>query len=160
VTEPPVDTVEVGASPDQIWAILDDPAALGRILPGCESIAREAPDRYVAVLASKVQFMTIRSDVVATLQDADPPHHLRLVLEGRPRGLGGSFRCEIPFDIAPNGAAGSRVAYSVGLTLGGSLAGFGGAMLTDTLRGQVGELVRNIEREVGKGSPGAPGPAA
>ncbi len=126
MTEPPVDTVEVGASPAEIWAILDDPAALGRILPGCESIAREAPDRYVAVLASKVQFMTIRSDVVATLHDADPPHHLRLVLEGRPRGLGGSFRCEVPFDIVPNGAAGSRVAYSVGLTLGGSLAGFGG----------------------------------
>jgi carbon monoxide dehydrogenase subunit G len=160
VTEPPVDTIEVGASPAEIWAILDDPAALGRILPGCESIAREAPGRYVAVLASKVQFMTIRSDVVATLHDADPPHHLLLILEGRPRGLGGSFRCEVPFDIVPNGAAGSRVAYSVGLTLGGSLAGFGGASLTDTLRRQVGELVRNIEREVGRDLPDAPGPAA
>jgi carbon monoxide dehydrogenase subunit G len=160
VTEPTVDTVEVAALPAEIWAILDDPAALGRILPGCESITREAPDRYVAVLASKVQFMTVRSDVVATLHDADPPHHLRLVLEGRPRGLGGSFRCEVPFDIEPNGSAGSRVAYSVGLTLGGSLAGFGGAMLTDTLRGQVGELVRNIEREVARRSPGAPGSSA
>ena len=44
--------------------------------------------------------MTVRSDVVATLHDADPPRHLRLVLEGRPRGLGGSFRLDVPFDIA------------------------------------------------------------
>lgn len=159
MTEPAVDTIEVAASPAEIWAILDDPAALGRILPGCESIAREAPDRYVAVLASKVQFMTVRSDVVATLHDADPPRHVRLVLEGRPRGLGGSFRCEVPFDIEAHGAAGARVTYSVGLTLGGSLAGFGGAMLTDTLRRQVGELVRNIEREVKHDDPAGPGAA-
>ena len=29
----PVDSVEVGATPEAIWTILDDPTALGRILP-------------------------------------------------------------------------------------------------------------------------------
>ena len=157
MTERGVDSVDVGATPDRIWALLDDPAALGRILPGCESIIREAPDRYVAVLATNVQFMTIRSDVVATVHDADPPRHLRLVLDGRPRGLGGSFQLDVPFDVTPLGDAGSRITYSVGLSLTGGLAGFGGPMLTDTLRRQVGELVRNIDREgAGEGKP-APG---
>lgn len=152
MSEPAVDRVEVAATPEAIWGILDDPAALGRILPGCESIVRQAPDRFAAVIASKVQFMTVRSDVVATLHDADPPRHLRLVLEGRPRGLGGSFRLEVPFDIAPLGPGRSTVAYSVALQLSGSLAGFGGAVLTDTLRRQIGELVRNIERDVAASS--------
>jgi carbon monoxide dehydrogenase subunit G len=95
--------------------------------------------------------MTVRSDVVATLVDADRPNHLRLVLEGRPRGLGGSFRLDVPFDIAAHGPGLSRVSYSVGLELGGSLKGFGGPTLTAALQQQVGELVKNIEREVEKG---------
>lgn len=151
----PAESVEVGATPDAIWTILDDPEALGRILPGCESIVREGPDRFVAVIASKTRFMTVRSDVVATLHDADPPRHLRLVLDGRPRGLGGSFRLDVPFDIAPVGPGRSSVSYSVALELGGSLSRFGGPMLTGALSDQIGELVRNIEREVVPGPPGA-----
>jgi len=160
MTEPPVDTVDVAAAPARIWALLDDPAALGRMLPGCESIVREAPDRYVAVLATNVQFMTVRSDVVATLHDADPPRHLRLVLDGTPRGFGGSFHLDVPFDIAPVGEDRSRVSYTVGLTLSGGLAGFGGPMLTETLRRLVGELVRNIGVEAAGGTVGGSGPAA
>jgi carbon monoxide dehydrogenase subunit G len=148
MTEPIVDDVEVGASPEAIWAMLDDPDALARILPGCESIVREAPDRFAAVIASKIRFMTIRSDVVATLHEADPPRHLRLLLEGRPRGLGGSFRVSIPFDIEALGPNRSRVAYSVALELSGSLSAFGGSALAEPLRAQIGELIRNAEREI------------
>ena len=91
-----VDTVEVGASARAIWTMLDDPEALARILPGCESIVRETPDRFVAVIASKVRFMTIRSDVVATLLEADRPRHVRLQLDGSASGLGGSFNVSTP----------------------------------------------------------------
>lgn len=155
MTDPVVDAVEVGASPEAIWAMLDDPDALARILPGCESIVRQAPDRFAAVIASKVRFMTIRSDVVATLLEADRPRHLRLLLEGRPRGLGGSFRVSIPFDIEALGPDRSRVAYSVSLDLSGSLSAFGGTALAEPLRAQIGELIRNAEREAGPRSPDA-----
>ena len=162
MTEPSrdrVQTVELAATPEAIWGILDDPAALGRILPGCESILRVSPDRFNAVVASKVRFMTVRSDVVATLLEADRPRHVRLVLEGRPRGLGGSFRLDVPFDIVALGPARSSVGYSVGLELGGSLKGFGGPTLTEALTGQIGELVRNIERELGDRPSTPPGGA-
>lgn len=159
MTDPVVDTVEVGASPEAIWAMLDDPDALARILPGCESIVRQAPDRFAAVIASKVRFMTIRSDVVATLLEADRPRHLRIQLDGRPRGLGGSFKVSIPFDIEALGPDRSRVAYSLSLDLSGSLAAFGGAALAEPLRAQISELIRNAEREAGPRSPDA-GPNA
>jgi 2-furoyl-CoA dehydrogenase large subunit len=159
LTDQPIDRVAVAASPEAIWSVLEDPVALGRVLPGCESLVRDGPDRFTAVIASKVQFMTIRSDVVASLLDADRPRHLRLVLDGRPRGLGGSFRLDVPFDIvrAPDGR--SEVSYQVRLELGGSLAGFGGAMLTETLRRQIGELVQNLDRELAAHPPAAPSDA-
>ena len=53
-----------------------------------------------------------------------------------------------------SGPGRSSVSYSVGLELGGSLSGFGGPMLTGALGDQIGDLVRNIEREVGRDIPG------
>jgi hypothetical protein len=47
----------------------------------------------------------------------------------------------------------------VALELGGSLKGFGGPTLKDGLRHQIGELVKNIERESESG-PSADGPPA
>ncbi len=142
------DEVTLAGPPESVWAIIDDPAALGRVLPGCETIAADGPGRFRAVLASRIQFLTVRADVVATFHDADPPRHLRLELEGRPRMLAGSFRASIPFDLAPTGEGGTRVSYSVDVTVTGRLATFGTPLMRDTLGRQVAELVRNVEREL------------
>jgi carbon monoxide dehydrogenase subunit G len=140
-----VDSVEVGAAPEAIWTILDDPAALGRILPGCESIvARRRALRGGHRLEGQVHDGPFG-------RGRDPPRGRPTappapVLDGRPRGLGGSFRLDVPFDIEPIGPDRSTVRFSVGLELGGSLSGFGGPMLTDALSDQIGDLVRTSRR--------------
>ena len=58
------------------------------------------------MLASKLQFLTVRADVDAVFRDADPPRHLRLELAGRPRGLAGSFTVSVPFDLHRDRRAG------------------------------------------------------
>jgi 2-furoyl-CoA dehydrogenase large subunit len=140
--------VTVHGTPEAIWAILDDPDALGRVLPGCESIARGAADRFRAVLASKTRFMTVRTDVEATYRETDPPRHLRLDLAGRPRGIGGTFLASIPFDLARLEDGRTEVRYAIELTLGGALSGFGGRLVGEALASQIDELVRNVEREL------------
>ncbi len=100
------------------------------------------------MLAARVQFMTVRLDVAATLADADPPRRVRLDLDGRPRGFGGAFRARIPFDLEALDAMRTRVSYSVELELEGSLAALGTTTVRDVLRRQVGDLLRNVEREL------------
>jgi len=141
-------TVPVRASPTAIWSVLEDAAALRRVLPGAEELVADGPGRLRGVLSTKLQFMTLRADVTATFHDPDPPRHLRLEIDGRPRGLAASFRASVPFDIEPTGDGGSRVSYSVQLTVTGRLAAFGAPLLRDTMRRQIAELVRNIEREL------------
>ncbi len=138
----------VHGTPEAIWAILDDPDALGRVLPGCESIEREAADRFRAVLTSKTGFMTVRTDVEATYREADPPRRLRLDLAGRPRGIGGTFQASIPFDLVPLEGDQTEVRYAVEVTLGGALSFLGGGLVGEALTGQIDELVRNVEREL------------
>ena len=142
--------VTVSASRDRIWAVFDDAAALARVLPGCESLEATAPGAFRGVLATKLQFLTIRADVIARILDAEPPDRLRLELEGRPRGLAGGFTASIRIALAEVGPA-TAIQYSVDLATSGRLASFGAPILRDSFRRQVATLVANLEAELGGG---------
>ena len=150
MTAPSSGSTIIDGTPDAIWAILDDPDALGRILPGCESIVRDGPTAFRAVLAAKTGFLTIRADVTATYRDAIPPTHLRLDLDGRPRGISGAFQASVPFDLVALDAGRTEVRYSIDTTVSGALASFGSGMIRGALTGQVDALVRNLERELAR----------
>ena len=102
------DRAVIRGSPSAVWALIEDPAALARVLPGAELIVATGEGRFHGVLASKVQFLTVRADVDAVFRDADPPRHLRLELAGRPRGLAGSFTVSVPFDLTGTVEPGRR----------------------------------------------------
>lgn len=145
------DRVTVAAPPTAIWAILDDVEALGRVLPGVEAITAPRPGHFTATLAAKIQFLTIRADVEASLE-VEPLTRARLRLVGRPRGLVGGFTAEIPFEIRevaapPAGEPASEVSYAVEVALSGRLAAFGAPLLRDAFRRQVAALVANLESE-------------
>jgi carbon monoxide dehydrogenase subunit G len=142
------DRVSVRGARDAIWDIIHDPAALGRVLPGCESLAVGSDGRLHGVLVARLAFMSLRAEVVASLVDAEPPRSLRLVLEGRPRMLAGSFRASIPFTLDAIDDARTLIAYRVDLSTSGRLASFGAPILKDAMRRQISELVTNLEREI------------
>src|ERR1019366_2628883 len=94
-------TVEIAKSPQAAWAVIEDPLALGRALPGCESITPDGSGGLNVVVAIKQMFITVRVDLHVTYHDLDRPHHLRLALGGHPRGIGGALRLSVPIDIVP-----------------------------------------------------------
>ena len=151
------DRAVIHGSPEAVWALIEDPLALARVLPGAESIVATGDGRFHGVLASKMQFLTVRADVDAVFRDADPPRHLRLEMSGRPRGLAGSFVVSVPFDLTAVADPGSprriairvtEVSYAVDLQVTGRLASFGAPLLRDTLRRQVEVLLANVDREL------------
>ena len=141
--------VVVRADRSSIWRVFQDEGLLARVLPGCETLERTGSQTFRGVLATKLQFLTIRADVTATLADVREPDHLELQLDGRPRGLAGGFRSVIPIDLAEDGRGRTRVRYRVELTTSGRLASFGAPILRDSFRRQVATLIANLEREVG-----------
>ena len=149
------DEIVVRATPEAVWGLISDAAALQRVLPGAESVVETGPGAFHGVLASRIQFLTVKAEVDAVFEDADPPHHLRLRMNGRPRGLAGSFSVSIPFDLEPGpphagrGAPTvTRVSYVVDLTVTGRLAVFGKPLLADTMRREIAALVANVDREL------------
>jgi len=148
-------------SSQAIWAIMRDAAALQRVLPGAEWIKATGPNAFRGVLATRIQFLTVRADVEATLDDEIPDRHVVLTLDGRPRGLAGSFRVVIPFDLAevpddPAATSRTTVSYAVDLTVTGRLASFGLPLLRDALRRVIAQLIANVEAELEASAPGGP----
>lgn len=127
------------------WAVSVDPEAIGRILPDCESVAPDGSGGLNVVVAIRQMFMTVRVDLHVTWHDANVPGHLRLELDGRPRGLGGSLRLSVPVEVEPI-AGGCRVSYRATLELEGALASFR-RQVSEGLQAQVDRLVKAIEHE-------------
>jgi len=137
--------VTVRVPRERIWPVFHDADRLAAVLPGCESLEETGPGAFRGLLATRLQFLTLRADVTARLADLAPPDHLRLEIEGRPRGLTGGFRAEIPIELGERGGQ-TDVAYRVDLTTSGRLATFGAPILRDTFRKQVATLIANLER--------------
>jgi 2-furoyl-CoA dehydrogenase large subunit len=146
--------VRIHGTAADVWAFLWDADALGRVLPGCESIKAEGPGRYRLVLAMRATLLTVRADATAAMVDAEPPRAVRLTLDGTPRGIGGTFHVEIPIGLAdetgPDGP-GTLVEYDVDVRVTGSLAAFGSGMLRDAIVREVQGLAADIEREIAAG---------
>lgn len=145
--------VDIDGPREVLWGLLEDPAALARILPGAESVRAPEPGLFVGVLRVKIQFLTIRADFEARVEDADPPDHLRLAIRGRPRGLAGSFQASIPIAMSPAasepaGQARTSVDYAIDLVTSGRLATFGAPLLRDVAERLVADAVRNAEQVV------------
>jgi uncharacterized protein len=153
------ETVRITAPRARIWSVFDDAETLRRVLPGCEALEASGPGAFRGVLATKLQFLTLRADVTATLAGVERPDRLRLELDGRPRGLAGAFRAVIPIDLAEDGAE-TLVHYRVDLTTSGRLASFGAPLMRDTMKRQVATLIRNLETELSGGASAADGSSA
>jgi carbon monoxide dehydrogenase subunit G len=139
--------VVVAVERSRIWAVFDDADALSRVLPGCERLETVGPASFRGVLATRLPFLTLRADVTAALLDAQPPDHVRLELDGRPKGLAGGFRAVIPIDLEED-PLGTAVHYRLDLVTSGRLATFGAPLLRDTFRRQVAALVHNLETKL------------
>ncbi len=138
-------TVELATSPERAWAVIEDPAALGRILPDCELVVPDGSGGLNVVVAVRQMFMTVRVDIHVTWHDLDRPRHLRLELDGRPRGIGGALRLSVPIDLEPT-PAGSRVLYRATLELEGTLGSFR-RQVGEGLQAQLDRLIRAVEHE-------------
>ena len=166
----------VHATPDEIWAILTNPDALRRVIPTIESLVPDpsptagtsgaadptstaesqatpatasGPTRFQGVLAARAMFITIRADIVVELLDVDRPRHVVLSLSGRTRGMSGEFLVRAPLDFTALDNGSTRVDYSTDVQVSGQIASFGRSA-GDAIRGQVSDLVANLEAEIAR----------
>jgi carbon monoxide dehydrogenase subunit G len=123
---------EIPASPERVWAALNDPSILQSCIPGCERLTRRDDHHFDAVAALRVG--PVKATFQATIEQSemDPPS--RCVLKGEGRGGAAGFgRGQAEILLAPEGG-GTVLTYVARAAIGGKLAQMGQRLIDGAAR--------------------------
>src|SRR5687767_9596222 len=70
--------VQLPASREVVWAMLNDPAVLKRCIPGCESLDKDSDTEFRAVATIKIGPVKARWKGKVRFSEIDPPNGYRI----------------------------------------------------------------------------------
>jgi uncharacterized protein len=117
---------EVPAPRQRVWDAFMDPDQLRKAIPGCEKLEAVGEDEYKATMKVGVAAVKGTFEGKVKLFDKKPTDSYRMSVEGS--GGPGFVRGETAITLSDT-AAGTRVAYSADVQVGGLIAGVGQRML-------------------------------
>lgn len=123
----------LNAPREQVWAALNDPAALEAALPGCESLTQTGDGKFEAVVQARVGPVKARFKGTMTLSDIDPPNGYRISGEGS-GGAAGFARGSATVTLSEPAPGQTLLAYDVDATVGGKLAQIGQRLIDGAAR--------------------------
>ena len=137
----------VAAPPQRVWQGLNDPEVLRASIPGCQSLEKEADNRFAAVAEVRIGPIGARFKGAVTLSDLDPPHGYTIAGSGN-GGIAGTARggAKVRLD-EENG--GTRVRYVVDAEVGGRMAQLGGPIIDATAKQLAGKFFDRFGEIVG-----------
>ena len=114
------------APPAKVWELLNDPERLAKLLPGCERLDPDGPDRFKA--AVKFGIAAISGKYAGTIEFAKkkPPKSMDMKLSGR--GLPGFVDGTGHIDLAETGGQ-TELRYTGEAQVGGMIAAVGQRMI-------------------------------
>ncbi|MBZ5699638.1 MAG: carbon monoxide dehydrogenase subunit G [Acidobacteriia bacterium] len=135
------------APPAKVWALLTDPGRLAKLLPGCERLDPEGPDRFKA--AVKFGIAAISGKYAGTLEffEKKPPRSMRMRLSGK--GLPGFVDGTGQVELAEKGGQ-TELRYSGEAQVGGMVAAVGQRMIEGAARKIVDEFFAAAAEELKK----------
>jgi uncharacterized protein len=115
--------VQLSASRDRVWAMLNDPAVLKACIPGCEQLELNANNEFQAVATIKIGPVKARWKGKVRLSDLDPPNSYRISGEGE-GGVAGFAKGGATVSLTDRDG-GTLLSYNVEAQIGGKLAQLG-----------------------------------
>ena len=131
----------------RVWEALNDPEVLRASIPGCQSLEREADDRFTATLEVKVGPIGARFKGTVSLADLDPPNGYALILQGN-GGISGSVKGSAKVRLS-EGVGGTLISYDVEAQVGGRMAQLGGPIIDATAKQLAGKFFDRFGEIVG-----------
>lgn len=147
--------VDLPASPEAVFAVLLDPHALARVVPGCHALEPVgAPDehRYRADVTVGVGMIKARFEATIDLSEIDAPRSLRLAGAGV-SSLGGAQGSGL-VQLEPHGS-GTRLRYDYEAEVNGKVAAVGSRMLEGAAKVVLRQLFESLGRQAAGQTPHA-----
>ncbi|CAN5307529.1 molybdopterin-dependent oxidoreductase [soil metagenome] len=142
-------TVDIEATPEQVFAVLMDPVRLARVIPGCHALTPDGPNRYRADVTVGVALIKARYEALIELSEIDAPRSLRLAGSGRSSLGTGSGDGLVRLEST---ATGTRLHYDYRAQVGGKVASVGSRMIEGAARVIVAQLFESLGRQASGGT--------
>lgn len=136
--------VRIAATPEQVFAVLLDPAALARVIPGCHALVADGPNRYRAEVTVGVGLVKARYEARIQLSDIEAPRRLRLAGSGQSSLGTGAGDGLVTLEAV---AGGTLLRYDYRAQVGGKVAMVGSRMLEGAARIIVAQLFESLGRQ-------------
>src|SRR3989475_9880990 len=124
--------VQLAASREKVWAMLNDPAVLKNCIPGCEQLDRTAENEFQAIATVKVGPVKARWKGKVRLSDLDPPNSYRISGEGD-GGVAGFAKGGAKGSLSDKDG-GTLLTYDVDAQIGGKLAQLGQRLINSAAK--------------------------
>ena len=142
--------INIAAPPERVFAVLLDPAALAKVIPGCHALDPIGENRYRADVTVGVGLVKARYEAQIALSEIDAPRSLRLAGQGSSSlGIGsgsGTVR------LTPS-EGGTRLHYDYTAQVGGKVAAVGSRMLEGAARIVLAQLFESLGRQATGAAP-------
>jgi 2-furoyl-CoA dehydrogenase large subunit len=145
-------TVDLPATPEAVFAVLLDPNALAKVIPGCHALEATGENQYRADVTVGVGMIKARFEARISLSDLEAPRRLRLAGAGiSPLG---SAQGNGLVELTPT-PSGTRLTYDYEAQVSGKVAAVGGRML----EGAAKVVLRQLFESLGRQAAGKPASA-
>lgn len=135
------------APPVKVWELLTDPVRLAKLLPGCERLDPDGPDRFKA--AVKFGIAAISGKYAGTIEFSDkkPPRSLRMKLSGK--GIPGFVDGVGHIELAETEGH-TELRYTGEAQVGGMIASVGQRMMEGAARKIMDQFFAAVTEELKK----------
>lgn len=130
----------------ELWRLLNDPAVLAKIIPGCNTVRAVGEDHYEMGL--KLQVGSVSGEYMGkvTLSEKEEPQHYTLSVEGQ--GSIGFMKGSAAFDLEAQGEGASLLRYAGSAEVGGVVAGVGQRVLSGVAKYLAGRFFKALEKHI------------
>ncbi len=137
----------LAATPDKVWAAINDPVMLAKCLPGCERLDADGPDRFKAAVSFGLAAISGKYAGSLELAEKKPPYSMLLKMEGR--GIPGFVKGEGRVALHAKGKQ-TELHYDGEAQVGGMIAGVGQRMIEAAARKIVAQFFEKFSSELSK----------
>ena len=110
------------ATPDRVWDLMMDPAAIASCIPGCEALEPDGPDRYRARITLGLAAITGTYEGTVVITEKIEKSSYRLAVEGQ--GKPGFVKGDAAITLRADGS-GTIVELTAAVQTGGAIARLG-----------------------------------
>jgi uncharacterized protein len=127
--------------PDQSYALMQDPEALARAMPGCESLERIGENEYRMNMKMVLAAFSGAFAGKVRISEQQPPSSFRLDVEGA--GKVGFLKGSGVLKLEPSGSE-TSVAYEGEVQVGGTIAAVGQRLIEGTAKTMIRKFFSNL----------------